>query len=80
MNKLLFSCELCKRELNLKEAIKYVLGEIEKLKATTENKKEKRQRRTEKLNAQLKKIKSWLVSQTGTQIVSIKLSFNQQNE
>lgn len=41
----------------MKEAIKYVLGEIEKLKATTKNKKEKRQRRTEKLNAQLKKIK-----------------------
>ena len=40
----------------MKEAIKYVLGEIEKLKATTENKKEKRQRRTEKLNAQLQKI------------------------
>lgn len=58
MNKLLFSCELCKRDSNLKEAIKYVLGEIEKLKATIENKKEKRQRRTEKLNAQLKKIKS----------------------
>lgn len=57
MNKLLFSCELCKRDLNWKEAIKYVLGEIEKLKATTENKKEKRQRRTKKLNAQLKKIK-----------------------
>ena len=41
MNKLLFSCELCKRDLNLKEAIKYVLGEIEKLKGTIENKKSK---------------------------------------
>ena len=60
MNKLLFSCELCKRDLNLKEAIKYVLSEIEKLKATIENKKEKRQRRTEKLNAQLKKMNNFM--------------------
>lgn len=41
MNKLLFSCELCKRDLNLKEVIKYVFGEIEKFKVIIENKKEK---------------------------------------